>query len=393
MTQTKLSSLMKLHYKPLILVILMMVLGGCQPETPNVVIPTLMVLPTEAPTDIPTETPTETATEIPSNTPTETPTPTHTPTFTETATHTHTATFTASPTVTQTFTHTPIPTLPPPSRTPTFTITPTRRATNTRVPTRTATPTPTETPTATIAMPRVINFGVSANNVIAGSTVTFVWNAEGESARLDHLNSTGAVLASIPVPISGQYSQVITSAERMAIYRLVAIRAGQETSSNVSVLVSCAVPFFFGDAIAPTNAACPTEGARTGTGAYQVFERGLMLHVAATGINKVYGLVGTSSTYSGAGNGWDGSTLRNDPAPSGLVMPQDVFNWAYYNTLAPIGGWNSAIGWALAGIDNSQRTIQYEGAFGGGGAFYIDAPGNAIYRFSGGDSGTWTRLR
>jgi hypothetical protein len=70
-----------------------------------------------------------------------------------------------------------------------------------------------------------------------------------------------------------------------------------------------------------------------------------------------------------------------------------MFNWAYYSTLAPIGSWNSSIGWGTTDINSDPRTIQWEGSPGGSGAFYIDAPGGAVYRFSGGDSGTWGRLR
>jgi len=70
-----------------------------------------------------------------------------------------------------------------------------------------------------------------------------------------------------------------------------------------------------------------------------------------------------------------------------------MFNWAYYNTLAPIGSWNSAIGWGTANIVNAPRTIQFENAVGGSNPFYIDAPDGGIYRFSGGDNGSWTRLR
>jgi hypothetical protein len=235
-------------------------------------------------------------------------------------------------------------------------------------------------------------YGVNANNVPAGTTVTFTWQAEGDTARLDRLNADGVTLESFPVPVSGQYSQVIAGSARLVIYRLVVIRGSQEATANIPISVICQIPFFFGDAIAPATAACPSEAARTGDGAYQGFERGLMIFVNVSSLNKIYGLSG-DSLYAGFTNNWDGVTLREDPAPSGLVIPQQMFNWAYYNTLAPIGGWNSAIGWGIGGIDTGQRTIQYEGAFNGAGAFYIDAPGNAVYRFSGSNNGSWTRIR
>jgi hypothetical protein len=55
-----------------------------------------------------------------------------------------------------------------------------------------------------------------------------------------------------------------------------------------------------------------------------------------------------------------------------------------------VGAWNNAIGWATANINNDVRTIQFEQ---NSLAFYIDAPGNIVFRFSGGDSGTWTRIK
>ena len=118
-----------------------------------------------------------------------------------------------------------------------------------------------------------------------------------------------------------------------------------------------------------------------------------MLYVSANGLNHIYGLQYDGSLYIGYINGWDGSTLNTSPAPSGRFMPQEMFNWAYYNTLAPIGSWNSALGWATANIVNAPRTIQWENAVGGSNPFYIDAPDGAVYRFSGGDSGTWSRVR
>ena len=118
-----------------------------------------------------------------------------------------------------------------------------------------------------------------------------------------------------------------------------------------------------------------------------------MFYVSANGLNHVYGLQNANSLYIGYTNAWDGSTLNNAGAPSGRFKPAEMFNWAYYNTLAPIGSWNSAIGWGTADIVNAPRTIQFENAVGGSNPFYIDAPDGGIYRFSGGDNGTWSRLR
>jgi hypothetical protein len=70
-----------------------------------------------------------------------------------------------------------------------------------------------------------------------------------------------------------------------------------------------------------------------------------------------------------------------------------MFNWAYYNTSAPGGNWSDVLGWATSAILNAPRTIQWENAVGALNPFYIDAPDGGVYRFSGGESGTWGRLR
>ncbi|MFN8449940.1 MAG: hypothetical protein U0521_15480 [Anaerolineae bacterium] len=33
-----------------------------------------------------------------------------------------------------------------------------------------------------------------------------------------------------------------------------------------------------------------------------------------------------------------------------------MFNWVYYKSLAPVGTWNSAIGWATGNIVNQSRS-------------------------------------
>lgn len=399
----------------------LLVMVGCQPE-PTIVIPTLMQLATETPSPIPSETPIPptatpmTPTDVPTRTFTSTPTPTltltstSTPSFTSTPTITLTTFPTATPTVTNTrnvIAITPLPASNTPSITPTLTRTrrPTRTFTRTQTPPATATHTTTITltpapPTATPTSddPTIITFGASAAIVAPGTTVIFGWQANGDSARLDQLNAAGVVNTSIPVATTGQYSLVIPgNLGRQLIYRLVVIKNGRETSLNVPLTITCPIAYFFGDAFAPSTSACPAAQAAVGTGAYQNFQRGVMIYVNASvnnaPFNHVYGLVATDLSYAGFVNGWDGTTLREETPPAGLFTPQQMFNWAYYNTFAPIGGWNEALGWATAPIDTSNRTIQYEGDVGGSNAFYIDAPGGAIFRFSGGDSGTWARIK
>lgn len=362
-------------------------------------VPTLAQLPTATPTSIATDTHTPTPTFTPSDTLTPSPTFTDTPTPTETHTPTPSATltWTPSPTFTPSFTNTP--TFTPsntrrPTSTPTNTRRPTSTATNTLIPTATFTETPTTIPSATVLPPVILNFSAVPPSIAAGGTVMLVWNAQADSARVEMLNGAGALLQAIPIPAAGQYSIVPPqNIGRQVMFRLVVTRAGVEDTRIVPVGIACAIPFFFGDQYAPPGAQCPGAQAVSGSGAFQPFERGIALAVNAPGINRVYGLIDSTRQYAGAANSWDGTTLNNSPAPSGLFMPQGVLNWLYYHTLAPVGGWNSALGWATANADTNTRIFQWEGAQSVGSAFYIDAPNGAVYRFSGGDVGTWARVR
>lgn len=386
----------------LILVLLLVVVAACtRPPAPQVV-PTLAALPTATLTDTPTDTPVPTATDTPTSTLTPTDTATFTPTFTDTPvpTFTPSLTFTASYTFTYTptFTNTPTPTFTPSDTltpTPTDTHTPTPTFTPTYTPTSTATRTYTPSPTLTptVAGPQIATFISSANEAVVNSSVTLAWLADADSVVLEQLSQQGAVVQSLRVTPSGQYTAVATTTYgRTLLFRLTATRNGISTNRMLQISVMCQYTWFFGNQYAPPNAGCPVAGL-TSDGRYQVFERGLMIYVSANGLNRVYGLTYDGSRYLGYINGWDGATLDTSAPPSGRFMPQEMFNWVYYKSLAPVGTWNSAIGWATSGIVNQQRTIQWETNIGGTNPFYIDAPDGAVYRFSGGDTGTWQRLR
>lgn len=335
---------------------------ACQPQDEALLsaLPTLAELPTLTPSDTPSPTATPTPTASPTDTLTPTPTDTHTPTLT----------FTPSITPTSTIT-------------PTFTVTPTA--------TFTSTPTPTDTPTATATpiTPEIFTFTASATSVNPNTLVTLTWTASADSARVDQLNQQGAVTQTFPVVPSGQLTVTVPANQgRVVVYRLVAIRGGQETSRSIPITVTCPISWFFGNEFAPPNSGCPTALGAIGPGAFQPFERGLMIYVNANGLNRIYGLQNADNRYASFPNGWNGGALAYDPAPPGLFQPQDMFRWAFLNTLAPVSTWQVQIGWATAAIDQSQRTIQFEE----GGPFYIDTP-IGVYRFSGGDQGTWTRIR
>lgn len=329
--------------------------AACQPEPQVIELPTLASLPTLTPSDTPTMTP------FPTDTPT--PTPTDTPTITPT--------YTPSLTVT-------------PSLTPTSTVTPT----NTVTPSPTPTDTPTVTPTPDT--PQILDFTASSTSPVPGANVTLRWSSIADAARIDQLNQQGAVVQTFSVPPSGEITVTIPgNLGRLIVYRLAAIRGGQETARSIPITVSCAIAWFFGNEFAPVNSGCPAALGAVAAGKYQPFERGLMIFVTANGLNRIYGLQNANNRYISYVSGWDGNSMDYPDAPSGLYRPLNEFRWAFLNTLAPVGTWQDALGWATADINRDSRTIQFEDS----GAFYIDAPGGAVYRFSGGDSGTWLKIK
>lgn len=395
----------------IILTIIALIVGGCTntSDVNSQQLPTVAQLPTATTTFTPTitDTPsdTPTATFTPSATSTASSTATNTPLPTNTASLTFTPSYTFTPTFSPTFTFTPSST---PSDTPTLTPSITLRPTLTPSPTKTNTPPPTLTPlptltntplptatfTPTPAGPTIYAFGANYQSVLPNTQLTFAFSSDADGARIEASNQNGAVFQVFPVFPTGNYSVIVPDNQgRLLTYRFVAMRAGLEDSRTIQVSVTCPVSWFFGDQYAPPNAACPTVLGATGDGRYQSFEHGVMIYVNANGMNRVYGLQDTNSLYISYPNGWDGSTINSSAPPSGRFIPAQMFNYIYYSTLAPIGSWNSSIGWGTTDINSDPRTIQWEGAPGGGGAFYIDAPGGAVYRFSGGDSGSWGRLR
>lgn len=331
-------------------------LAACQPQQSQVVeLPTLASLPTLTPSDTPTFTPTPTDT--------LTPTPTDTPTIT--------------PSVTPSLTVTS-------SLTPTFTLTPT----NTVTPTLTPTDTPTLTPTPNT--PQIVSFTSSVTSTAPNTNLTLRWSTVADAARIDQLNQQGAVVQTFSVPPAGEIAVAIPANQgRLVVYRLAALRGGQEATRSIPITITCPIAWFFGNEFAPANSGCPAAVGAVASGKYQPFERGLMIYVTANGLDRIYGLQNEGSRYISYSSGWDDDDDLDYPdPPDNLEKPQEEFRWAYLNTLAPIGTWQDALGWATADINRDSRTIQFEDT----GAFYIDSP-VGVYRFSGGDSGTWIKIK
>lgn len=348
----------------LVFIVILVLLTACQPPAAEVVdLPTLAVLPSLTPSNTPTSTPTPTYT------------PTATPTFTPTATNTPLPTATFTPSITSTFTITP-----------TFTVTPTATATPTFTPTATFTASPTPN------TPQIIAFTASANNVAPNTSVMLSWQTVSDSARIDQLNQQGAVVQTFSVVPTGQLPVSVPGNQgRLVIYRLTALRGGQQATASVPITIQCSIGWFFGNEFAPPDAGCPTTVGAVGSGAFQAFERGFMVYVNANGLNTVYGLQTGGNMYISYPNGWDGTTAYTcaSSPPAGLLAPQDMFAWLYCTTNAPIGGWSQAVGWATSAINKDPRTIQYED---GTGAFYIDSP-LGVFRFSNPQTRTWTKIK
>jgi hypothetical protein len=212
-----------------------------------------------------------------------------------------------------------------------------------------------------------------------------------DTARIDQLNQQGAVVQTFTVVPSGQLPVTVPgNTGKLVVYRLAAQRAGQEVSLSVGITIQCPTSYFFGDQYAPANAACPAGGSITGGGRFQSFERGYMIYVAANGLNTVYGLVNQDSRFNGTVVTWDQTTTYNcnGSPPGGKFAPLAVFDWAFCNSNAPIGSWNSALGWGTTDINKDQRTIQYET---GNTVLYVDAP-VGVFRLDTG-TGTWSKVK
>ncbi len=324
----------------------------------------------------PTEEPLPTVAQLPTATSSYTPSPTHTPTITPSPTNTPTATFTPTATPTLTFT----PSLSP-THTPTFT------------PTLTPTPTFTETPsvTPTSAQPTILSYSSSIVQARPGDEITLSWATDSDGVEIQELNAQGVALAIYTSTPTGQLVLAIPAgAQDQIIYRLVAKRGGQLATRSIPITISCAASWFFGNEFAPAGSDCPSGPPEILPGAFQPFERGFMVWIGGAR-NFVVGADSTTNRYMRYANTWDGVTVYPcacGSAPAGFLDPQGIFNWAYNNTLAPIGTWNSAIGWAINNIDQSARQIQFEE----GGAFYIETP-IGVFRFSGEAAGTWTKIK
>jgi hypothetical protein len=357
-------------------------LVGCESGTQEVAdAPTLFGLPTLTPSN--TYTPSVTYT--PSNTSTATRTPTNTPTRTATATSTPSLTFT-------------------PRASETASLTPTNTATNTPVATSTF------TATATSNVPVILSFTANVGSAAPGAQITLTWQTESDSARIEQLNAQGTLVQVIgTVTPNGSLPVTVPSGQgELVNYRLVAMRAGQETSRTVPISVTCPIAWFFGTKPNLPPSGCPSALGAIGGGAAQRMQNGFLIYINANSQNRIYALQVFSGTQAynsypnATGNpptGWDGSTTYNcQTPPSGTIAPGYApglasFDWLYcassQNPPILAGDWFASVGWGTTGFDPNQRTIQTSDT----GIIFIDSPYGVLRlapSSSGSANGTWT---
>lgn len=292
-----------------------------------------------------------------------------------------TPTITQSPTSTLTYT----PTLSvTPSITMTFTLTHTATASNT--PTQTPTPTATATP----PVPIINFFQANQTQAVPGAQITVRWSASADAIRLVQLEvGTNTALQTFSVAAVGSQVLTLPNTGSRAQYRLIAERSGQQVTSDLFVEFTCTQPWFFN--VAPPGGGCPNGGSSSVVGSYQPFESGIMfMYTNRSSVQRVCGLQNSQNRYLCYDNGWDGSSKNSYGAPSGLEEPDDSFNWAWDETLASGGTWESKIGWATDGsANNNSVTVQYDSQD----RLYIRVPGGTYFLNGTAQSGVWTKIQ
>ena len=352
---------------------IILVVAACDNQQDAELMPTLAILPSATSTDTPTITPTFT------ETPTETPTLTRTPTRTPTNTLSPTSTVSLTPS--QTFTPTVSATS---TLTLTFTQTPTFTATAT--PLATATPTLTFTPT----LPIISFFQSNVTTAAPGAQVTLRWSASADTVEIRQLQpGTATILQSFVVAPIGSQVVTLPTTGNVALYRLVAMRGGQQTTTDLNITFTCVNTWFF--AVTAPGGDCPNGPSVSVVGSYQPFERGVMfMFTNQNAQQRVCGLQNQDNRYVCYANGWDGSTEVPYSPPSGLDEPDDMFNWAFANTTSASGNsWENQIGWATSGSPNNNPvTVQYDTK----GRLYIRLPNGTYFLDGDANFGAWSKI-
>lgn len=304
-------------------------------------------MPEEAPLPTLASLPTATASFTPSATPTATDTATFVPT--PTATLTATATLTPTATLTATATNTARPTA---TFTPSLTFTPTVTATATA----TNTPPATNTP----SVPTVMTFQSNVTSGAPLSQVTFRWQVEADSARLERLNVAGQVQESIPVDNIGALTLTLpNNGETQAIYRLVAVRGTEQASLSIPITMQdvCTVQWFFTNP--KVGIGCPATLGQSYSGVFQQFQSGYFFRVTIGALDVVCGVQTAQQLYTCANYVAYTGTPPQVP-PTSFFAPAPEFAKPFYDGLAIGGLWSSVIGWGTATASATTFTAQLD---------------------------------
>lgn len=355
--------------RALLFIMLLMIITACGGQNTVGELPTLAVLPSA------TFTPTPTFTQIPTFTPI--------PTNTLRPTTTLTPTFTPSPTATVTST---------PSLTPTASITPT--ATLTYTPSYT----PSDTPTATAEFPTITRLDALQSVINPGDMVTLRWISDSDFVTVEVQDEEGNTLASYELPPRGEQAIPTPSSVRdLVVFRMTAQRGSVIDVQSVAVDVDCGSQWFF-DASRIEAGLCPDDNANAATGRYQQFERGYMIWVPTSGINRVYVLY---NNIDGGPYETEALTSATKPLPAlpdGRVNPQNEFEGVWIETNAPTGNtWEFELGWGTANAEEITVTVQNQADSD---VFFIGVGNGRVFRINpdgdGDDSlpsiGQWRRV-
>jgi len=232
--------------------------------------------------------------------------------------------------------------------------------------------------TATSTEPSVTTFQSSVTSGAPLTQVTFRWQVEGDSARLERLNIAGAIQENIPVELLGALTLTLpNNGEAQAIYRLVAVRGEKQSSLSIPITMQevCSTPWFFSNP--KIGIGCPSTLGQSYSGVFQQFQTGYFFRITIGALDKVCGVQSTQSLYTC----YDYLAFTGLPPsvpPTGLVAPAPEFAAPFYNQLAIGGLWSTVIGWGTSTATATSFTAQLDTNSN----VVIGLPDGNIYRFN-----------
>ena len=158
--------------------------------------------------------------------------------------------------------------------------------------------------------------------IAPGESFTVFWETSGDQVSLCSVLQSGESGLCEEVPSSGSRLVSTTATDRNTSAITLISVAGEITETVIlSVRLTCPVSWFFSPSPAGENgeALCPREGSQPSGGAYQRFERGLMIWRQATDTIFVLFSDGGSPAYLIVPDPWVDGQAESDP---GLVPPE-----------------------------------------------------------------------